>query len=225
MRPIRAVLFDFYSTLIDQGDTDSWITAAQESLGASISDATRAELNGYLDHIWNNVSEFDPNSERDKSSAKHREIFEQVLAERFPDFSPELVEALYDKQTDSWVAYADAVPVLGALRAEGVKTAIVSNAGIDIRPVIVRTGLINVIDKAVISGEVGVVKPQPEIFTIALDALEVSAEDTLMVGDSAGDDSGGARIGIRTLLLPRTRGVLHGLDAVQALVRASSDGI
>jgi FMN phosphatase YigB (HAD superfamily) len=62
------------------------------------------------------------------------------------------------------------------------------------------------------------VKPQPEIFRAALDALEVAPEETLMVGDAWTDDGGAAALGIRTLILPRTRGRVHGLDAVLRLV-------
>jgi len=40
-----------------------------------------------------------------------------------------------------------------------------------------------------------------------------------MVGDSGRDDSGGTALGIRTLILPRTSGPVHGLGAVVSLVR------
>ena len=38
-----------------------------------------------------------------------------------------------------------------------------------------------------------------------------------MVGDNAHDDGGGASLGLRTLILPRTTGRLHGLDTVVRL--------
>ena len=37
--------------------------------------------------------------------------------------------------------------------------------------------------------------------------------------DSARVDVGGAALGIRTLILPRTRGPVHGLEAAARLVR------
>jgi FMN phosphatase YigB (HAD superfamily) len=42
-----------------------------------------------------------------------------------------------------------------------------------------------------------------------------------MVGDSGKDDAGAAHIGMRTLLLPRTRGPVHGLAVVPVLVGAT----
>jgi HAD superfamily hydrolase (TIGR01509 family) len=65
---------------------------------------------------------------------------------------------------------------------------------------------------------VGSVKPDEPIFRAALEALGVDAADTLMVGDSGKDDAGAAHLGIRTLLLPRTTGPVHGLAAVLRLV-------
>jgi FMN phosphatase YigB (HAD superfamily) len=73
-------------------------------------------------------------------------------------------------------------------------------------------------DAVILSFEVGSVKPQRPIFQVALDALAVPAGRALMVGDNATDDAGAARLGIRTLLLPRTQGVEHGLGLVLRLV-------
>jgi len=44
------------------------------------------------------------------------------------------------------------------------------------------------------------------------------ASDVLMVGDNANDDGGATHLGMRTLILPRTAGRVHGLKAVTALV-------
>ena len=59
------------------------------------------------------------------------------------------------------------------------------------------------------------------IFQTAADAIGCVPATVLMVGDSGKDDAGAAHIGMRTLLLPRTRGPVHGLAVVPALVRAT----
>ena len=101
-------------------------------------------------------------------------------------------------------------------RERGIRTAVLSNVGVDIRPVMAREGLRT--DAVVLSCEVGAVKPRPEIFVSALEALGVEPSEALMVGDSWKDDAGAAALGIRTLILPRTRGPVHGLDQVLRLV-------
>ncbi len=120
---------------------------------------------------------------------------------------------------DTWHAYDDAVPMLAALRELGVRTCLLSNAGVDIRSVLDREGITDWYDHAVLSYEVGVVKPDPRVFEAALGALDLPAASVLMVGDNAHDDGGGTVLGMRTLILPRTSGRTHGLAAVPALVR------
>lgn len=220
MRAFQAVLFDFHATLIDPGRAEVWIRAAERDYGSPVPDSMRDELAGFLDRIWERANDYDPDNERDLSGARHREIFESVIGRSFPTFDRQLVDALYANVLAAWVAYDDAIPVLRSLQAEGIATAVLSNAGIDIRPVIARTGLADYLDVVVVSGEIGAVKPKPEIFEWALAALNVSAADALMVGDNSIDDVGAVPLGVRTLLLPRTPGPIHGLDAVLALVGA-----
>jgi len=119
---------------------------------------------------------------------------------------------------DTWLPYDDTLPVLSALGARGLKLGLVSNAGVDVRIVLDRAGLTPLLDAVVISHEHGTVKPQAPIFERALADLGVPAERALMVGDSPRDDVGTAFLGVRTLILPRTHGAVHGLDVVLRLV-------
>ena len=119
---------------------------------------------------------------------------------------------------ETWVPYDDALPTLRALKARGRKLALISNVGVDVRGVLVRGGMGDLFDAVILSFEVGSVKPQRSIFQLALDALGVPPGRALMVGDNAHDDAGAAHLGIRTLLLPRTTGVEHGLQLVLRLV-------
>jgi beta-phosphoglucomutase-like phosphatase (HAD superfamily) len=66
----------------------------------------------------------------------------------------------------------------------------------------------------VLSFEVGLVKPDPAIYARALELLGVPGRHALMVGDSPRDDVGGVPLNIRTLILPRTPGPVHGLGMV-----------
>jgi putative hydrolase of the HAD superfamily len=55
-----------------------------------------------------------------------------------------------------------------------------------------RHGLDQVLSAAIISIDVGRRKPHPAIFATALDRLHAAASEALFVGDSLGDDVGGA---------------------------------
>ncbi|MCY4070490.1 MAG: HAD family hydrolase [Chloroflexi bacterium] len=54
-------------------------------------------------------------------------------------------------------------------------------------------GLSQFFDPILISEEVGIAKPDARIFTMALDALDLSASDVIYVGDSIGHDHAGCQ--------------------------------
>ena len=174
---IRAVLLDFHSTLVDAGDATRWLAMGLERSGADLDDAERAAITARLDDIWMHAREIDPDSGRDYSAEAHAAVFHDVMSGHVDEG---LRQVLYEAMFDMWCAYDDAAPLLDALRARGVRTAVLSNIGVDIRPMMEREGLRA--DAVILSCEVGAVKPQPEIFRAALDALEVTPEETLMVG-------------------------------------------
>ena len=78
--------------------------------------------------------------------------------------------------------YEDTLPVLVALRDHGLRIALVSNTGHDLRAFVAHHALD--VDAAVGSGAHGKTKPHPAIFLSALGELGVRAEDAAMVGDS-----------------------------------------
>jgi FMN phosphatase YigB (HAD superfamily) len=213
--PIEGVIFDFHSTLVDGGDLDAWIDSALGRLGRPDTDL-RPRLRDHLDQIWQHAHTIDPKSERDLSSDRHRDVFCRAVA-LCPGADDELIAALYATMTGQWVVFDDTAPVLRELKSRGLRTLVLSNIGIDIRGCLAGNGLTGLVDEVLLSYEAGVVKPDPAIFALALGRLGTTAGRTLMVGDSARDDAGGAALGIRTLILPRTRGPVHGLAAVLRL--------
>ncbi|GIM93715.1 HAD family hydrolase [Paractinoplanes toevensis] len=211
--PINAVIFDFHDTLVAGGEPGRWIEDAFRHLATA---PTPTEgLPAHLDRLWHHAHTIDPDSERDLSADRHRDVFTRTIA-LLPDIAPELIAALYAVLPDQWTVFDDTLPVLRELKARGVKIAVLSNIGLDIRGCLERAGVADLIDAVVLSFEVGLVKPDPAIFAHVLKQLDVRAGETLMVGDSPRDDIGGVSLGIRTLILPRTEGPVHGLGVVTA---------
>lgn len=221
MEPITAVLFDLHTTLVDGGEPHRWLGEALAGVAARAPrDAAATE--GFLARIWDHAEEIDPGFRRDLDPTAHREVFFE-LAQRVDDaedlqLDPALVAELYRIMADQWQAYDDSLPVLRALRAAGVRTALVSNVGIDVRGVLERTGLAEELDAVVLSCEVGAVKPDRRIFETAMAQLGSEPAHSLMVGDSPVADVGAVAAGLRTLLLPPTAGRIRGLNSVCRLV-------
>lgn len=218
--PITGVLFDLHSTLIDQGNASTWLDLALERAPHALTAGDRDALLDWLDRIWEGARLSDPESLRDLSPEDHYRVFHELLAHG-PGVDATLGDALHATLLDTWHAYADAVPTLASLQDAGVRIAVISNVGLDVSEVLDREGIAAFADAVVLSKDVGSVKPDVGIFEAALRALGCAPHEALMVGDSGKDDVGGTVLGMRTLILPRTRGSVHGLAAVVDFVLAT----
>lgn len=153
----------------------------------------------------------------------------------------DVVEHLMNELTTSriWThAIEGAASGLRALEATGVELGIVSNADGTIAEELAARGICQVgpgagvdVHCIVDSGAVGVEKPDPRIFKIALDALDAAPERAWYVGDTPVVDVVGARrAGIHPVLVdPHGLGGHLGVDRVLSLhdlaarVRAARD--
>ncbi|OHD56670.1 MAG: hypothetical protein A2Y33_13185 [Spirochaetes bacterium GWF1_51_8] len=94
------------------------------------------------------------------------------------------------------------IAALRALRAAGMKTALVSNADVTEIAGWDDSPLKGEFDTEVFSCRVGLIKPEPEIYLYALDKLGVSPDCAVFVGDGGSDELKGARaLGIATVLM------------------------
>jgi HAD superfamily hydrolase (TIGR01509 family) len=119
---------------------------------------------------------------------------------------------------------------LDRVRAAGVRVAIVSNSEGHLDELLVRVGVRASVDLVVDSGIVGVEKPDPRIFDLALRHFGVPASRALHLGDVYSTDVLGARAaGIRVALVdpfghlagrhpdvPRVPGAAEVADAIAA---------
>lgn len=104
-------------------------------------------------------------------------------------------------------AHADAKPALAALAERGLALVCVSNWDISLTEVLARCGLLQTLDGVVSSAAAGARKPDPAIFSPALELAGCAPAETLHVGDTAEEDvAAGRAAGIRVLLLDREGG-------------------
>jgi putative hydrolase of the HAD superfamily len=88
------------------------------------------------------------------------------------------------------------------------KTGLISNAWSDLRDFIVREKMDDAFEHIIISAEVGVAKPEPEIFRIALEQAGVSPNEAVFVDDFYTNIEGCEKVGIRGI---------HFKDAASAM--------
>ena len=72
-----------------------------------------------------------------------------------------------------------------------------------VRRILSENGWANVLDSIVISSEVGVKKPDPAIFALALRQTHIAPAEAVYVGDTAEDVAGAIAAGIDPVLIAR----------------------
>ena len=134
--------------------------------------------------------------------------FDLVLTEAGVPLTASTAAALlelnaYHRQFNLWETVPDEVgPALAALRARGLKLVVVSNANGTLLSAFTRLGLVPALDVIFDSHVVGIEKPDPRFFQLALDESGARAETTVHVGDLYHVDVVGARsAGIAAILL------------------------
>jgi len=207
---IKTVCFDLHNTLAYYDPPRAEIhTRVCHEFGIPVnSEAIRQSL-PVADAFW---MKEDSGSPVDKRPDKERfALYAKYEAKLIKgagfEVDPEIASQVLVKARQSFKfrLYDDALPTLKLLKGRGLKLGLISNVSEDILSIIKELGLEPYLDFQVISLEVGVDKPHPDIFRAALRKAGSTAEETTYVGDQYDSDIVGARgIGIKAVLLDRS---------------------
>ena len=169
---VRACLIDVYDTILDSRFVPR-MESVIEPLGIPIGDWL-AE--------WDKLRE-----DRDCGRVTIADSFARTLAALGIEPEPGLVADLSRRDAEfsrtHTRLYEDTVPFLEWLRANGVRTALVSNCADTTRGLLAYLGIIPLVDVVILSCEVGSMKPYPEIYLTALAELGVAATDAAFIDD------------------------------------------
>lgn len=129
-----------------------------------------------------------------------------------PERAEEIIDTLAEahQRVGLWtVAIDGAVETVRELKAAGYRLGVVSNAEGRVEHDLMGAGFAGLFDTVVDSHVVGVEKPDPRIFHIALERMKVEASSAVFLGDvPAVDVAGATAAGLTPFLLDR-----HGLYA------------
>jgi HAD superfamily hydrolase (TIGR01509 family) len=130
--------------------------------------------------------------------------YAEILSELGVDDPDAFIDAEHEVWQPAHTVLASAQAMLESLRSRGIKTGLVANAWPDPGRVLRRDaelfGLAPLLDTLVYSEEVGVRKPEPEIFLHACRELGVEPGETMFVGDDLiADVRGAANVGMTTV--------------------------
>ena len=193
MEPIGAVLLDAAGTLLRPrapiADTYGRVARAH---GAEVGDD---EISGRLRAAMRRHHDR-------RGEPSWRSYWGEVVRETTGCDAPAILDELYElyAHASAWQVAEGAEAFAVAMAAAGIKTAVVSNWDLRLRPLLAELGVMAWVDLIVVSAEEGVEKPDPEIFVRTCTRLRVAPAHAIVVGDSYDDDVEGARrAGLRAL--------------------------
>ena len=108
----------------------------------------------------------------------------------------------YDSVTNTMRPRQDAIDVLSYLQSQGLKTGLISNCSPDTPLIWKDTPFAPLFDVAVFSSSVGVKKPDPRIYQIAIDQLATKPGNCLYIGNGDSRElTGASQVGMHPVLI------------------------
>ena len=204
---IKAVLLDFYGTLAyDTIDFNATWNAYYLFLKSQFN--ALADYQTYLAALQKTIEWAKYMREIRLHEVTFYQFHSRVLSTLNIPSSRKILDALFSiylKHKDIYF-YQNVEHILEKLKHEGYKVGLISNAN-SLLPFmkLKEKGLNTYFDKICISSELGIRKPHPYIFKCALESLQVTPNETVMVGDHFKLDIFGAkRLGMKAILIRRT---------------------
>jgi HAD superfamily hydrolase (TIGR01509 family) len=189
---VKAVLFDLFETLItESGTRPSGVSSLASELGCEL-EPFRARWKALRPAV-----------------ATGQMSFRQALSDIAAGLGGATGDATLQRISDERIhvkskAFAQTEPpvltMLDALRDRGLRLGVVSNCFAEDVSAWPTSSLASRFDCTVFSFEVGLAKPDPEIYAEAVRRLGVNAGDTWFIGDGAQEElSGAEQVGLRAL--------------------------
>ncbi len=211
--PLEAVLFDAGLTLI-RSTTPAHDVAREALAGHGVS-ATTPELELAMETAEAQIRAHWLSRDWWASDRLVRELFvsayrsglrEVAAVGSDTELGARLADSVYDTyhQARHWSLYPDVLPTLRELRANGIRLGIISDWGHGLEAIVLELELGAYVEFVVVSSRLGVAKPDPSVFGLALDRIGVAPKQAVYVGDTYVKDVMGARAaGIFPVLLDR----------------------
>jgi putative hydrolase of the HAD superfamily len=216
---IEAVLFDFGGTLFDYEPSNySILAAVAREFGKTIKDTDPIlsiafqRQEEYIHELLLQKKEYSMRWMTDEDWRRGDDILLDTLNIHSKGAKLSLAERFHNRKMHDYSLFPDAHTTLEILQSRGLKLGILSNLPAKYVPdrykMIEEHNLTPFFSTIVLSGERGVSKPNPKIFTIALEELGVSdPKKVIYVGDTYVFDVVGARnAGLIPILLDTNKG-------------------
>jgi putative hydrolase of the HAD superfamily len=195
---IRAVIFDFGGVFVDSPFAAA--STAAEALGvepAVMLDIVFGSYDLDTDHAWHRL---------ERGEVTLEDARDQIMAASIVDGGPVLDPFELLMALGGGGLRDDMVDFVRSARGAGLSTGILTNNAKEFadfwRPML---PLDELFDDVVDSSFVGMRKPDPRIFELALERLGVRADEAVFIDDAPGNVAGAQQVGISAVLIGSDR--------------------
>lgn len=193
--PYKAVLFDLYGTLVDNFTPEAFGRSLDEMAAAA--GVPRAEFVAHWGETW---------ARRTGGAFATLEAnIEHICREAGVVADPDKITAAAVARARFTIRTltprANAIESLSRLRAAGYRTGVISDSTPELPLLWPHLPFATAVDAAVFSSAHGLVKPDPRLYRLAAERLELAPGDCLYVADDPRDLGAAARAGMHPLLL------------------------
>lgn len=212
-----AVVFDAYGTLFDVHSVVATAERLFPGRGAALSTLWRTKQLEYswLRSLMQRHADF---------NAVTRQALQYACASLKLDYSPQALEEL-NHAYRTLAVLADARSALDRLQGRH-RLAILSNGAPDmLGAVVVHNGLADRFDAVLSVEDVGVFKPDPRVYQLAVDRLGIAANRIAFVSSNGWDAAGASAFGFRVFWVNRGKAPEEGLDQPPDHTLASLDAL
>lgn len=200
MKPVRALFFDLDETLLDNGGVQESIVRTCREIATrhpGLEAARLVEANGRAwQDYWPTVEDDWTLGTLDGASMR-LEVWRLTLRACGCDdesIAQLALQTHIQHGREALRLFSDVPALFAALRRASVPRALITNGAADSQREKLRVlGIEDWFDAVVISGEIGIAKPDTSVFERALDQLAVEPENAWHVGDTLGTDVAGAK--------------------------------
>ena len=202
---VEACVFDAYGTLLDL----SGVTARLDhQLGDSAAQVLALWRAKQLEYCWLRTV-MHRHADFDTVTRQALEHALETLGLRDPALERTLLDAFRLLEP-----YPDAVPLLRALRAQGLRIAVLSNGvPTTLATTLKHAALATLLDVVLSVEDVGRFKPAPEVYRLATTALDLPPARIMFVSAHGWDVAGAANAGFRGVLVNRAGAPMERLPA------------
>lgn len=120
-----------------------------------------------------------------------------IVARKFnaSDVQVSFIQDLINKYDHKRILNLELIEVIKDLKKKNYKIGILSNYSITLREKLTRLNIIDLFDEVIISSEVGLQKPQPEIFEIVFNKFNIKNSEMIFIDDTKKSLEGAEKIG------------------------------